>query len=44
MYAYEIEDTTNGALYFNSFEEPPEIFNKAKYIFSDNAVHHFYKP
>ena len=44
MYAYEIEDTTNGALFFNSFEEPPEIFNKASYMFTDDCGHHFYKP
>lgn len=44
MYAYEIEDTTNGALFFNSFEEPPEIFNKARYMFTDDCGHHFYKP
>lgn len=43
MYAYEIEDTTNGALFFNSFEEPPEIFCGANHIFSDDAIHHFYK-
>lgn len=44
MYAYEIEDTTDGALFFNSFEEPPEIFNKASYMFTDDCGHHFYKP
>ena len=41
-YAFMIEDTTQGALYFHS-NPKTETFNGAKYIFSDNAVHHFYK-
>lgn len=42
MYAYETLDTTQGALYFHSFKEPKETFNRASYLFSDDAVHHFY--
>lgn len=44
MYAYEMPDTTQGALYFNSFKEAPEVFNGANYIDTDNCGHHFYKP
>ena len=43
QYAYEIEDTTNGALYFHSGKKR-ETFNKAKYIFTDDAGHNFYGP
>ena len=43
MYAFEMEDTTQGALYFHS-KEKTETFNRAKYIFTDDAGHHFYKP
>jgi len=42
MYAYEMEDTTQGALYFHSFEEATQTFNRASYLFSDKAIHHFY--
>lgn len=41
-YAFMIEDTTQGALYFHS-NPKTETFNGAEYIFSDNATHHFYK-
>ena len=40
-YAFMFEDTTNGALYFHS-NKKKETFCGKKYIFSDNAVHHFY--
>ena len=43
MYAYEIEDTAQGALFFHSFKEAMPTFSGADYIFSDQAVHHFYK-
>ena len=42
MYAYEIEDTTQGALYFNSFKERKDTFCGADYIFTDRCGHHFY--
>lgn len=42
MYAFEVEDTTDGALYFHS-NKKTEKFNGADYIFSDDAIHHFYK-
>lgn len=41
-YAFLMEDTTQGALYFNSFEDAPEVFNGANYIDTDNCGHHFY--
>lgn len=41
MYAYEMEDTTFGALYFHSNEKTDE-FCKADYIFTDLCGHHFY--
>lgn len=41
-YAYMIEDTTDGALYFHS-NPKTEYFNGAKFIFKDNAGHCFYK-
>lgn len=41
MYAYEIEDTTSGALYFHS-NEKTDTFCGRNYIFSDDAIHHFY--
>ena len=44
MYAYEMSDTTQGALYFNSFKEKKESFNGAAYLFTDNCGHNFYKP
>ena len=43
QYAYEIEDTTDGALYFHSHKNRKDTFYGAKYIFSDQAGHHFYK-
>lgn len=42
-YAYMIEDTTDGALFFHSFETAPPTFSNANYIFTDEAGHHFYK-
>ena len=41
MYAYEMEDTTYGALYFHSNEKTDD-FCKADYIFTDLCGHHFY--
>lgn len=41
-YAFEIEDTTNGALYFHSGEKRDK-FNGASYIFQDSSGHCFYK-
>ena len=40
-YAAEIEDTTNGALYFNSME-PMESWNGRPRIFTDHVGHSFY--
>lgn len=40
-YAEEIEDTTNGALYFNSME-PMESWNGRERIFTDHVGHSFY--
>lgn len=40
-YAYEIEDTTNGALYFNSME-PMDSWNGRERIFTDHVGHSFY--
>lgn len=42
MYAYEMGDTTQGALYFHSFEKKTKKFCGADYIFTDLAGHHFY--
>lgn len=42
MYAFEIEDTTNGALFFHS-NPKTETFCGADYIFSDTCGHNFYK-
>lgn len=42
MYAFEIEDTTNEALFFHS-NEKTEMFCGAEYIFTDMAGHHFFK-
>ena len=42
MYAYEMDDTTHGALYFHS-NKKTDKFNKADYIFTDNCGHHFYR-
>ena len=41
MFAFEFEDTTNGALYFHSNKQT-DMFCGKSYIFSDDAVHHFY--
>lgn len=41
MFSFEITDTTNGALFFHS-NEKTDTFCRRNYIFSDNAVHHFY--
>lgn len=43
MYAYEIGDTTQGALFFNSFKEKREKFCGADFIFQDSAGHKFYR-
>lgn len=40
-YAFEIEDTTNGALYFNSMK-PMESWNGRTLIFTDEVGHSFY--
>lgn len=42
-YAVMFEDTTNGALFFNSFKEVRDTFCGASYMFTDEAGHHFYK-
>lgn len=41
-YAYMIEDTAQGALYFHSGNKT-ETFSGAKYIFTDSCGHHFYR-
>lgn len=41
MFAFEFEDTTNGSTYFHSNEQTDTFCGK-NYIFSDDAVHHFY--
>ena len=44
MYAFEIGDTTNGALFFHSKKkEKGETFCGASYIFTDSIGHSFYK-
>lgn len=40
-YAFQIEDTTHGALFFHS-NEKTETFCGHKYLFTDSAGHHFY--
>lgn len=40
-YAFELTDTTNGALSFHS-NSKTNTFNRQKYIFTDVAGHHFY--
>lgn len=42
MYSFEIQDTTNGALFFHS-NNKTDTFCGANYIFTDSAGHHFYK-
>lgn len=41
-FAFEIQDTSNGALSFHSNKQT-ETFNGQKYIFTDDMGHHFYK-
>jgi len=41
-YAFLNEDTTDGALFFHS-NPKTDTFNGAQYVFSDDAIHHFYK-
>lgn len=41
-YAFEIEDTTEGALFFHSGGKT-NTFNGASYMFTDEAGHHFYQ-
>lgn len=41
-YSFEINDTTNGALYFHSGNKK-EKFNGANFIFQDSSGHCFYK-
>ena len=41
QFAFEIRDTTNGALYFHS-NSKTDTFNGADYIFSDSCGHNFY--
>lgn len=41
-YAFEIEDTTNGSLFFHS-NNWSEMFNNAEYVFTDESNHHFYR-
>ena len=43
MYAFEIEDPTNGSLFFHS-NEKKDRFSGANYVFTDEAGHHFYRP
>ena len=42
MFVWEIEDTTDSALYFHS-NEKTDTFNGASYLFTDSCGHHFYK-
>ena len=42
MYSFEIQDLTNGAMAFHS-NEKTETFGGMSYIFTDDALHHFYK-
>ena len=41
QYAFEVGDTTQGALFFHSMKKT-DTFCGRKWIFSDNAIHHFY--
>lgn len=41
MYAFEIGDTAQGALYFHSNEKTDKFCGRS-YIFTDEAGHHFY--
>lgn len=43
LFVYDFGDTAQGALYFHSFKEAKPTFQDGEYIFSDQAVHHFYK-
>lgn len=42
-YAFMMEDTSQGALFFHSFKEASPRFSGADYLFTDEAGHHFYK-
>lgn len=42
QYVFEADYTAQGALYFHS-NEKTDTFCGANYLFSDNAIHHFYK-
>ena len=42
MYAFEIEDTTDGCLFFHSNKKKDKFFG-ANYVFTDEAGHHFYR-
>ena len=42
LYAFEIEDTTNGCLSFNS-NKKTDKFDGRSYVFSDSAGHHFFR-
>lgn len=42
-YAYQIKDTTNGCIGFNSFQSFSYNWNGWEYQFTDNVGHHFYK-
>lgn len=42
-YVMEHGDTTQGAIYFHSYNDAMSSFNNANYIFIDKVGHHFYK-
>lgn len=42
-YAFQIEDTTNGALYFDSTNGNSWADNNRDYIFTDSVGHNFYR-
>lgn len=42
-YAYQMKDTTNGSIGFNSFQSFSYNWNGWEYQFTDNVGHHFYK-
>lgn len=41
MYVWEIQETTEGALYFHS-NKKTDTFNKEPYMFTDSSGHHFF--
>lgn len=41
-YAYQIVDTTNGAVYFHSNKTAKKSWNGADYVMTDHVGHHFY--